>query len=144
MLTIDNLIRRRQVLVNWCCMCRSDAESIPHLLLHCRVAYHLWTVALALFGMVWVQPGSVVDVLWSWKGESVGSERKKVWSWNPTNATYPPPHLNPAHKASLKAPGNNTTLLILQLLMQLHISKNRTPRSNPLHIIGHRCLLVRC
>ena len=58
-------------------MCRSDAESIPHLLLHCRVAYQLWTVALAVFGMVWVQPGTVTEVIWSWRGGRVGQRRKR-------------------------------------------------------------------
>ena len=40
-LTIDNLIRRKQILVNWCCMCRSAAESVDHLLVHCWVATQL-------------------------------------------------------------------------------------------------------
>ena len=73
-LTIDNLIRRRLVLVNWCCMCQKDAESISHLLLHCPVAYQLWVVALSFFGMTWVQPGTVLNVLWSWRGGRVGKE----------------------------------------------------------------------
>ena len=80
-LPIDNLIRRRQVLVNWCCMCRANTESIPHLLLHCSMAHQLWTVALALFGMAWVQLRSIGAVLWSWKGGRVGRRRKKVWAW---------------------------------------------------------------
>ena len=50
---------------------------------HCKVAYQLWTVALALFEMSWVQPMSVVDVLWSWRGGRVGRERKKFWGWIP-------------------------------------------------------------
>uniref|UniRef100_A0A7N2QZ21 Reverse transcriptase zinc-binding domain-containing protein n=1 Tax=Quercus lobata TaxID=97700 RepID=A0A7N2QZ21_QUELO len=33
-LIIDNLVKRGQSLVNWCCMCQCDGESIDHLLLH--------------------------------------------------------------------------------------------------------------
>lgn len=40
-LTIDNLIRRRHVLVNWCCMCCRDAETVDHLLVHCPVVSQL-------------------------------------------------------------------------------------------------------
>ena len=36
-----------------------------------------------MFGMVWVQPGSVVEVLRSWKGGWVGRVRKRVWDWVP-------------------------------------------------------------
>ena len=71
------------MLVNWCCMCRSDAESISHLFLHCRVAHQLWTVAWVMFGMVWVQPRTVREVLLSWERGRVGRRRKKCWSWVP-------------------------------------------------------------
>ena len=47
-LTIDNMIRRRQVLVNWCCLCRADAESVDHILVHCMVASELWSLVLAI------------------------------------------------------------------------------------------------
>ena len=70
-------------MVNWCCMRRSDVESIPHLFLHCSVACQLWTVALAVFGVAWVQLGTVREVLWSWRGGGVGRGRKRWWSWVP-------------------------------------------------------------
>lgn len=35
-LTIDNLNRRHHILINWYCMCCRDAESVNHLLVHCR------------------------------------------------------------------------------------------------------------
>ena len=34
-LTLDNLTKRGFSLVNWCCMCRSNAETVDHLLIHC-------------------------------------------------------------------------------------------------------------
>ena len=77
-LTIDNLIRCRQILVNWCYMCRSNAESISHLLFHCPVAHELWCVALALFGMTWVQPSTIKEVLWSWRGGRVEKRKNEA------------------------------------------------------------------
>ena len=35
-LTIDNLVKRGQLLVNRCCLCYRDGESVDHLLLHCK------------------------------------------------------------------------------------------------------------
>ena len=55
-------------LVNWCCMCREDEETIDHLFLHCKVANELWDLVLSLFGMHWVMPRRVVDLLACWQG----------------------------------------------------------------------------
>ncbi|KAL7161431.1 hypothetical protein ACSBR2_041986 [Camellia fascicularis] len=44
-LTLDNLInliRHGHVLVNRCCMCCADVESVDHLFMHCPVASRLW------------------------------------------------------------------------------------------------------
>ena len=82
-LTLDNLIRCRQVLVNWCCMCRAAVESIGHLLLHCMVATELWSLILAIFKVQWVQPRSVTTALWSWQGGRVDKRRRKAWMYAP-------------------------------------------------------------
>jgi hypothetical protein len=37
-LTADNLRRRNIILVDWCCLCKEDGETIDHLFLHCKVA----------------------------------------------------------------------------------------------------------
>jgi hypothetical protein len=37
-LTLDNLRKRRVIVVEWCYMCRRSGEPIDHLLLHCKVA----------------------------------------------------------------------------------------------------------
>ena len=37
-LTIDNLIKRGLLRVNWCCMCRCSGEKVDYLLIHCEIA----------------------------------------------------------------------------------------------------------
>ncbi|XP_028061851.1 uncharacterized protein LOC114265286 [Camellia sinensis] len=78
-LTIDNLIRRGHILVNWCCLCGQAAESVDHLLIHCSVSSCLWMLVVAMFGLVWVQLGSLFAVLQSWVGRRVGKRRQKAW-----------------------------------------------------------------
>lgn len=63
-------------------MCKHDAESVNHLLLHCDVARELGSLILAMFGMEWVFSRTVGDVLYSWRGAKVG-RRKKAWCFAP-------------------------------------------------------------
>jgi hypothetical protein len=46
-LTLDNLRKRKVIVVNWCCMSKKSWESIDHSLLRCEVARELWN---AFFG----------------------------------------------------------------------------------------------
>ena len=62
-LTVDNLMLRGRLLANRCCLCCCNAESVDHLLLICPIAHSLWMYMLRLFGMEWVMPGSIVDLL---------------------------------------------------------------------------------
>ena len=71
------------VLANWCCMCGLAGESVDHLLVHCSVASQPWSLVFAIFGMTWVQPGSVALMLWSWSGGRVGKRRQKAWTFAP-------------------------------------------------------------
>ena len=65
-LTHDNLRRRGIVVVEWCVMCKKHGESVDHLLLHCDVARVVWSSFYSLFGVEWVMPSSVVDLLSAW------------------------------------------------------------------------------
>jgi hypothetical protein len=65
-LTLDNLGRRGLVVVNRCWLCESDVESVDHLLLHCAAARDLWIAFFARFGLCWVMPRSVKELLASW------------------------------------------------------------------------------
>ena len=47
-LTLDNLRKRNICIVNRYCMCKSDEESVDHLLFHCSYAYNLWSFVFNL------------------------------------------------------------------------------------------------
>lgn len=50
-LTIDNLIQRRRIIFDWCCMCKGDAGTVDHLLIHCPVAWELWSLVFSWVGL---------------------------------------------------------------------------------------------
>jgi hypothetical protein len=55
-------------------MCKKSGESIEHLFLHCEVARDLWSYILTLFGVEWVMPRMVLELLTSGYGPA-----KEVW-----------------------------------------------------------------
>jgi hypothetical protein len=61
-LTLDNLRKRNVIVVDWCCMCKKSGESIDHLL-HCEIARELWRSIFQLFGVAWIVPRGVRELL---------------------------------------------------------------------------------
>lgn len=59
-LTIEKLIKRTIVLVDWCCKYKDDMEIADHLLRH-----HL--LHFFKFGVHWVMPSKVIDDLFCGK-----------------------------------------------------------------------------
>ena len=49
-LTLDNLMLRGRILVNRCCVCHQNEETVDHLLLHCPVAHSLWVICFRSLG----------------------------------------------------------------------------------------------
>jgi hypothetical protein len=47
-------------------MCKKTRESVDHLLLHCDVASALWSYLSSCFGMSWVMPKRIIDLLVCW------------------------------------------------------------------------------
>jgi hypothetical protein len=82
-LTVDNLRKRRVVIVDWCCMCKDHGESVNHLLLHCSVAQELWELIFSMFGVAWVMPRGVVDLLSCWSIKSGKTESAAIWKTIP-------------------------------------------------------------
>ena len=66
-LSFDNLTKWGLPLVNWCCMCWSNGESMDHLLIHCDITFALWGVLFQMLGIWWVLPGNVISFLFSWR-----------------------------------------------------------------------------
>ena len=48
-LTIDNL-RKKVLILDWCYMCKSNGESVDHILLHSPIFFELWSMVFTLFG----------------------------------------------------------------------------------------------
>ncbi|KAI8558973.1 hypothetical protein RHMOL_Rhmol04G0138000 [Rhododendron molle] len=70
-------------MVNWYCMCKRDAETVGHLLLHYwwLGSFGVWSsLGLGYNGREWVVSGSVMELLIAWKGARVGKRRKCVWA----------------------------------------------------------------
>ena len=82
-LTIDNLRKRQLVIMDWCCMCKEAGESIDHLFLHCHTARELWALAFSMFGVTWVLPRHVVDLMACWNGCTRRCKSATIWGMIP-------------------------------------------------------------
>jgi hypothetical protein len=77
-LTAENLRKRHIIIVSWCCMCKSDGESIDHLFIHCPVAKELWNAVFCLLGVLWVLPQHVRELVEGWH---VSNHRQfRIWN----------------------------------------------------------------
>jgi hypothetical protein len=65
-LTLDNLRKKRVIVIDRCCMCKMNGETVDHLLLHCEVAHALWYAILSRFSLSWVMPLRVIDLFACW------------------------------------------------------------------------------
>ena len=81
-LTIDNLVKRGRFLVNRCCLCYCDEESVDHLLLHYKFSQALWCEAFVVFGIQWVMPRSVSSFFFTWRNW-FGKHRSTIWNMVP-------------------------------------------------------------
>jgi exonuclease III len=82
-LTIDNLRKRQLVIMDWCCMCKEAGESIDHLFLHCHIARELWALVFSMFGVSWVLPRHVVDLMACWNGCTRRCKSATIWGMIP-------------------------------------------------------------
>jgi exonuclease III len=82
-LTHDNLRKRSIVIVEWCCMCKKNGESVDHLLIHCEVATRIWHYMFTLFGIEWVMPQKVLDLFACWNHVGGRDLAKAIWRMVP-------------------------------------------------------------
>jgi hypothetical protein len=78
-LTLDNLRKRNIMVVEWCCICKKSMESIDYLLIHCEVTKELWSSILNLFGVDWIMPRSIRDLMVCWGGQVGRGKAMEVW-----------------------------------------------------------------
>ena len=81
-LTIDNLRKRNLIVINRCCLRKSDGETIDCLLLHCEIARSLWYAIFNRFGLSWVMPSKVAGLFACWWSGG-WSQRAVVWEMVP-------------------------------------------------------------
>ena len=51
-----------------CVFCKSEDESVDHVLISCQLVWKVWGGLLQWWGVLWVVPGSVVCLLQWWPG----------------------------------------------------------------------------
>ena len=78
-LTIDNLMKRKVKIIFWCYMCKCNGESVDHLMLHCPIISDLWSMIFSLFGVFWVMPKSVVELLACQQGQFGSHRNGHIW-----------------------------------------------------------------
>uniref|UniRef100_A0A2N9IUG7 RRM domain-containing protein n=1 Tax=Fagus sylvatica TaxID=28930 RepID=A0A2N9IUG7_FAGSY len=57
-----------------------SGETVDHLLLHCPFAWEVWSVVFDLFGVFWVMPHSIVELLDCWQGNFGKHRNFLIWS----------------------------------------------------------------
>ena len=65
-------------MANRCYLCKKEQGSTDHLLIHCDLTRDLWNFVFSLFGVFWVLPFTMKEVLLSWHDPFVGRSKKKV------------------------------------------------------------------
>jgi len=53
-------------MIDRCCLCKMNRESVNHILLHCEVARALWNAIFNRFSLSWVMLLRVVDLFACW------------------------------------------------------------------------------
>ena len=78
-LTIDNLHKKKVLILDWCYMCKSNGESVDLLLQHCPIVYELWSMVFTLFGTYWAMPNTMVELLACWQGNFSRHRNGVIW-----------------------------------------------------------------
>ena len=60
-------------------MCKRNGESVDHLLIHCPLAFDLWSLVFTLFCIHWIMPKTVVELLACWQGKFGRHRNAAIW-----------------------------------------------------------------
>ena len=71
------------MVVDWCCMCKRNGETLDHLLLNCPISQELWNMLCFLFGVHWVMPRGVVELIACCPGKLNRIRTKVLWRMLP-------------------------------------------------------------
>jgi hypothetical protein len=63
---------------------QKEWETPDHLLLHCDIARDLWNLVFRMFGVEWVMPRRVVELLACWKRRFSQNDLNVVWNVIPS------------------------------------------------------------
>lgn len=66
-----------------CRLSNSDIETLDHLLLQCFHVWTVWSNLLEWWGVQWVTPRSMVDLLVWWKNWNLKPAKKIIWDCIP-------------------------------------------------------------
>ncbi|KAI8531799.1 hypothetical protein RHMOL_Rhmol11G0163600 [Rhododendron molle] len=64
-------------------MSKRDAETVDNFLIHCPVAWELWSMVFSWFGLKWAMLRNVMELLIVWNGARVGKRGNRVWAMIP-------------------------------------------------------------
>ena len=74
------------MILDWCCMYKKGRKTVDHLFLHCPFAWEIWSMVFDLFGVCWVMPCSILELLECWQG-SFGKHRN-VLNWESCTSLF--------------------------------------------------------
>ena len=61
-----NIVQKRgRVMANKCYLCGEEEESCDHIPLHCTKTREVWNLVFTLFGVAWVLPSTLKEVMLS-------------------------------------------------------------------------------
>ena len=72
---VDTLMKRGWSMANRYSLCKDNEESVDHILLHCDKTREFWTLLLTTFGLVWVFPALVRNLLLECKVKGIGKKK---------------------------------------------------------------------
>lgn len=62
-----------------CVFCKSQQESLEHVLMHCPLVWRVWSGLLQWWGVSWVIPDSVIGLLKWWSGYPCRKAELRIW-----------------------------------------------------------------